>query len=411
MKPLPTKTALSWTSYSVSKRSKQPLLDFILDALKDHGCTILRHSNAQSAPFFISYETPSGTRRSLLAYAFYANSKITTNRPEDEHRFQIKYGSDLKTSLDIAIQPEAVITTIMLGINPEQGYFVAVDPLVNTPAPMSRSVEFKDRNVAHVLSEGWSTWERDRHAPKAEGRPAFDPSALDVRTEVLIGGTRKHLYDLITLEQIAFGLEPGQRHLAADKLHKELQGAKAQVQDQTQRHQLLDELGISDEALFDLIEDAGRLKMAVRGWVAEHHLERFLQSIPGITECERLNEEGKPDISLRWKGSAPILIECKNTLRDTYADGTPRVDFQRTRAAKGNPCSRYYQPGDFPILAACLHPVRESWDFEFALTRQLPAHNKCADRINSNVRVKAPCFTADIGKVLDAHVAGILLAP
>jgi hypothetical protein len=35
----------------------------------------------------------------------------------------------------------------------------------------------------------------------------------------------------------------------------------------------LDELQIAPDALFDLIWSASRLKMAVRGWVAETHLE------------------------------------------------------------------------------------------------------------------------------------------
>ena len=37
-------------------------------------------------------------------------------------------------------------------------------------------------------------------------------------------------------------------------------------------HKLLDELSVTPEALLDLINSASRLKMAVRGWVAETHL-------------------------------------------------------------------------------------------------------------------------------------------
>jgi hypothetical protein len=92
-------------------------------------------------------------------------------------------------------------------------------------------------------------------------------------------------------------------------------------------------------------------------------------------------------------GSPPILIECKNTLRQTYADGRPKVDFQRTRASKGDPCSRYYAPSDFPILAACLHAVTERWEFRFALTGELPAHKTCEGRIANMVPVEQPLFT------------------
>lgn len=355
------------------------------------------------APFFIAYETPSGTRHGLLAYAFYANAKITKNRPSDEHRFQVKYGGDLKISLDVAIDPHNIVTTIFVGINPEQGYFVAADPLMNNPAPMSRSIEFKQRNIDEVLSSGWATWERDRRPPKTQGRPAYDPEDLDFRTEVLIGGTQEHLYDLIRLERIARGLDPGERHLAADQLHRELAKAKTKAPS----HQLLEELGLDDQALFDLIDGASRLKMAVRGWVAELHLEQVLQATPGVSECYRLDGEGKPDLSLRWKGAGPILIECKNALRQTYADGRPKVDFQRTRASKGDPCSRFYRPEDFPILAACLHPVKEVWAFEFALTEKLPRHETCEGRIKSGLAVGAPLFSSSPGVIFDAHLKAI----
>ncbi|MDQ4408135.1 hypothetical protein RBU00_19710 [Rhizobium sp. AN63] len=158
-------------------------------------------------------------------------------------------------------------------------------------------------------------------------------------------------------------------------------------------HPIVKEFGIAPEALFDLIEGAGRLKMAVRGWVAEQHLFEKLKVIPGVTDCMRLEEDGKPDVSLRWNCGAPILIECKNTLRTTYADGRPKVDFQKTRAAKGNPCSRYYRPEDFPVLAACLHAVTENWDFKFALTAELEPHKSCTGRINSSIGISEPIFT------------------
>lgn len=74
------------------------------------------------------------------------------------------------------------------------------------------------------------------------------------------------------------------------------------------------------------------------------------------------------------EGQQAILLECKNVLRTTYAGGIPKLDFQRTRASKSDPCLRYYMPSDFQVLAACLHPVTEQWEFKFALTSKLPPH-------------------------------------
>lgn len=389
-------SAFSWKIYSVSAHDKEPLLRFMQEALDARGCTIVHIGPANRAPFHIVLDLPGGERLSVLAYAFLANSKPTKNRPDDEHRFQIKYGGDLSGVMDVAADPLGITTTIFLGIDIERRIFVAADPLMNDPSPMSRSVEFKAENVDDVLARGWSAWERDRREGKTTTRRAFE-LLPDIRTETLIGGKQARLLDLILLERVARGLDPGERHLVADKFSAlPNPSAAGHIS-----HKLLDELQIAPEALLDLISSASRLKMAVRGWVAETHLEEYLKGIRGITDCQRLQGDGQPDISLRWKGSKPILIECKNVLRTTYAGGIPKLDFQRTRASKADPCSRYYMPSDFQVLAACLHPVREEWVFEFARTADLPPHSTCEGRINSNLPVRGPAFSARIQDVLD----------
>jgi hypothetical protein len=390
-----TAKALGWKTYSVRRADKEPLLRFILEALEMRGCRVLHASTPDRAPFYIVYETYSGQRNGLLAYAFFANTKPTRNRPPDEHRFQIKYGGELSGILRVVVDPNELITTIFLGIDAERGVFVAADPLMHDPSPMSRSIEFKSSTVSDILSKGWIAWERDRHSPKTRERPTpvLDE---DVRTEVLVGGRKDRLFDLVQLEQIARGLDPGERHLIADKL---LEGQKSDFPESS--HKLLTELNIPSEALFDLIQNASRLKMAVRGWVAEAHLETTLKNVHGVTECHRIEGEGTPDLTLRWKGSPPFFIECKNVLRKTNAAGLAKVDFQRTRASKGDPCTRYYRPGDFQILAACLHPVSERWEFTYALTGELPKHKHCAGRITNNIVVGAPHFSSFAETVFD----------
>jgi hypothetical protein len=388
--------AFSWKVYSVSARDKAPLIQFIRRALETRGCTIHHMSAANRAPFHIVLDMPGGERLSVLVYAFLANSKPTRNRPADEHRFQIKYGGDLSGVIDVAVDPLGVTTTLFVGIDLDRNVFVAADPMMNNPSPMSRSVEFKTENIERILAEGWSAWERDRREAKTTTRRAFE-LLPDIRTEILIGGRQERLLDLILLERVARGLDPGERHLIADKF-RELPGKHAAGKIS---HRLLDELSIAPEALLDLINSASRLKMAVRGWVAEAHLEAYLKGVAGVTECVRLQGDGQPDISLRWRHSEPILVECKNVLRTTYAGGIPKLDFQRTRAAKSDPCSRYYMPTDFQVVAACLHPVTEQWEFKFALTRELPTHRSCPGRIDNNVRVGLGSFSSQIDAVLD----------
>lgn len=380
---------LTWKTYGVSRSDKAPLVEFVVEGLRRRGCNVTSVSSLNRAPYLIAFETPSGERQVILAYVFYANAKVTNERPEDEHRFQIKYGGNLKSVLEVAVDPNGAITTIFLGIDVARGIFIAADPLLNAHSPMSRSVEFKRNNVEEVLNRGWAVWERDRLPGKSE---RAEPIA-DLRTEVLIGGTQDRVLDLISLERMAFGLDPGERHLLADKID-ELTAAPA-------AHPILKEMQLESDELLELIAGTSRLRMAVRGWVAETHLERELSRLSGVTECHRLTAEGVPDISLRWRDSPPILVECKNVLRTTYTDGRPKLDFQRTRASKNDRCSRYYAPSDFQVVAACLHAVTERWEFRFATTAELPQHSSCAGKIANMLAVAEPLFTNQADIVFD----------
>lgn len=366
--------SFEYRKWGVMRSAKAPLLDFLVEGLKAAGCAILHVSDPAFAPFLITYETPLGDRQGVLAYAFFANSKLTKNRPEDEHRFQIKYGSDSKALLPLEQDPSRLVTTIFVGIDTERGIMVGADPVLHDQTPMFISLEFKREHAEAIHKCEWHAWERD--SLRRIGEPI----------EVLVGVGQRRVLDYIRFERMAIGLDAGHRQLLAEQLL----GNPALAE--TGPHALTEELRLSEHEVLDLIQGASRLKMAVRGWVAEHHLERFLQEIPGVEDCRRLDEEGRPDIELRFKHSRPILVECKNVLRQPAADGRARVDFQRTRVSKGDPCSRYYRPDDFQVLAACLHAVTERWEYRFIPTVKLPAHQKCKGRIQSNLRVGTDWF-------------------
>jgi len=215
-----------------------------------------------------------------------------------------------------------------------------------------------------------------------------------------VGAVRSRLLDLIRFERAAKGLDQGHRQLLAEKFQSGLLTI-LDGRGEEERHKLIKELGLSGPALFDLIDESARLKMAVRGWVAEVHLEALLKAVPEVSDCARINEEGRPDIALNYRYHGPILIECKNVLRAPAKDGTPRLDFQRTRASKADPCSRYYRPEDFSIVAACLHSITEEWEFRYALTRVLPEHLKCPGRIKSAIQVKGRTWFENPAEVLE----------
>jgi hypothetical protein len=159
-----------------------------------------------------------------------------------------------------------------------------------------------------------------------------------------------------------------------------------------------------ERAVLDLIASARRLKMAVRGWVAEEHLVKRLAEVRGVSECVRLDIEGGADVSLRFEGSRPLRVQCKNVLRTKLADGTPRMDFQKTRASQGDPCSRYYKPEEYDLIAACLHAVTERWEYKYVIPGVLDRHRRCPQRVGNNVRIDER-WSADARSVL-ASIAG-----
>jgi hypothetical protein len=374
---------MDYRRFRISARDRGPLLRFIQEALERCGCSVLNASSPNEAPFRLTFEAPDGERMGILVYAFLANSKATRNRPYDEHRFQLKYGSNDGELHELWQDPFQLYTTLLVGINPELGFFVGADPLHHSPTRFFISIEFKDRHARAVLADGWASWERVTRR-----------GGIDEPIELMVGGSAENFLRYIRFERAAKGLDVGHRTLLAEKLATLSRFDSIQI---TQTpgpeipaalvHHLTQEFELKETEILDLIQSAPRLKMAVRGWVAEVHLQRTISELPGVTECVRLEEEGSPDICVRIADARPLLIECKNVLRGRLADGTVRVDFQKTRSSKDDPCTRFYRPEDFDIVAACLHPCTERWEFRFALTGSMDPHKRCAGRLSNLVRL------------------------
>lgn len=269
---------------------------------------------------------------------------------------------------------------------------------MHNPTKFFIRVEFKDQHAEEIKRKGWHAWERVKR-----GRGANDP------VEVLVGGTKEMFLDLIRFERMACGLPQGDRQLVADK-HRSVWGAESSVgelpvAEQSALHPLLEELQLDAHDVLELISGARRLKMAVRGWVAEEHLRETLSKVPGMTFCQRLDEEGGPDLRVRYRDGPLLTVECKNVLRElNKTRQLPRIDFQRTRASRQDPCSRYYAPSDFDIVAGCLHAVTERWEFRYVLPQALDPHPRCPGKLASNVLMDDR-WHAQAEKVLEQAMA------
>lgn len=331
----------------------------------------------------------------ILVYAFFANSQPTRNRPADEHRFQVKYGGESKRLHRLWQDPYLLYTTLFCGIDPERGIFVGADPVLHSPTRFFISIEYKQRHVEEICTRRWHSWERQRR----EG--SDDP------VEVLVGGTKESFLRYVRLEREALGEAPGHRQLLAENLLMPASFASGAVgtvaplvPPAKTLHGLAEEFQLSETEVLDLISRARRLKMAVRGWVAEEHLVRKLSRVDGVDRCERNDAEGAADVDVVFKG-VPLKVECKNVLRERLTSGAIRMDFQRTRASKNNPWSRFYSPMDFDVVAACLHAVEQTWTFRYAIPSELDPHPRCATRLSNLVRIDDR-WNADAAAVLTA---------
>src|SRR4051812_18145092 len=112
----------------------------MLDALRSEGCKIIHEPTVSMAPFRITFETTAGERLGIIAYAFTANSTRTRNRPEDEHRFQMQYGSERDNGggrlHELWQDPYGLYTTLLIGIDVERGIFVGADPMLHNPTKL-----------------------------------------------------------------------------------------------------------------------------------------------------------------------------------------------------------------------------------------------------------------------------------
>lgn len=144
-----------YRTYHVSAKDKKPLQDFIVEALHTSGCRILFLSPPDEAPFRVTFETADGERLGIVAYAFLANQRVTTNRPADEHRFQVKYGSKDGKLHELWQDPYGLYTTLFVGIDVDHRIFVGADPILHSPTKMFISIEFKGDEVNEILRLGW----------------------------------------------------------------------------------------------------------------------------------------------------------------------------------------------------------------------------------------------------------------
>lgn len=146
-------------------------------------------------------------------------------------------------------------------------------------------------------------------------------------------------------------------------------------------HPLELKYGLTSQELLDAIDKRFRLKVALEGAVAEVHFERklLIASREGwLNSYEGHDEDGKHDFTIVTLAGLTIRVEVK-TIRN---GAKPQVELQKTRAAKGDPSSRYYDRNHFDVVAVCVGRHTGDWSqFRYVLVRDLPSHRNHHNKI------------------------------
>lgn len=146
-------------------------------------------------------------------------------------------------------------------------------------------------------------------------------------------------------------------------------------------HALELKYGLTAQELLDAIDKRFRLKVALEGAVAEVHFERKLRiaSREGwLTSYESHDVDGMHDFTVVTLSGMAIRVEVK-TIRN---NAKPQVELQKTRAAKGDPSSRYYDREHFDVVAVCVGRSTGDWSqFRYALVRELPSHRNHPNKL------------------------------
>lgn len=359
--------------YRVQGRSD--LHTFLIEAVRASGGRVLYASDPRRAPVYLGVQMDSDERIGLLVYPFRVTRNFIKNRPNDEVRGQLRYGAEesWKKEHPLGRDVAGVDVTLILGVDPADGVILGLDANLWDPLPMGISFYAKDAEIQQAKASGWHVWEKINRPGKKRSAPR-SPTNL----ETVVAFSPDRLIDFARLERraTALRLDPPLRYSAAMAL-----AAKTADGEPPLRHVLEEQFALTSAQILDIIGGRNRLSVAVRGGVAEHHLERLLKSSPDIAAVERLDVDAMHDFNVTLSDGRLLRVECKNASPKASASGDFKVEVQKTRASKGDPASRFYPVDGFDVVAACLFSPTGKWEFRFGPTSRMKRQRDFHDRL------------------------------
>jgi hypothetical protein len=348
---------------------------FLVAAVNRSGGRVLYASDPNRAPVYLGVQLDSDERIGMLIYPFRITRNTIRNRPADEVRGQLRYGSEETWLRDHPVGRDVagVDVTMILGIDLAEGVFLGLDANLWDPLPMGISFYAKEAEIKQAQKSGWHIWEKVNRSGTKRSE-ARSPTNL----ETVVAFTSDRLVDYARLERRATSLrlDPPLRYSAAAML-----ADPAANNALPRRHVLEKQFALTSEQILDIIGGRNRLSVAVRGGVAEYHLEQLLKQAPQIANVERLDVDAMHDFDVTLIDGRRLRVECKNASPKTSANGMFRVEVQKTRASKGDVSSRFYPVDGFDVVAACLFSPTGKWQFRYGLTSLMARHKEFPDRL------------------------------
>lgn len=359
--------------YSVSRR--EDLHAFLVSAVEASGGRVIYVSDPDKAPVYLGVQLDSDERMGMLIYPFRITQNQIRNRPSDEVRGQLRYGSEGSWGRDHPIWRDTagVDVTLVLGVDPIDEVIVGLDATLWDPLPMGISFYCKKAEMGKAKQDGWHVWEKANRGGSKRSS-ARSPTNL----ETVVAFTSDRLIDFARLQRqsTSLRLDSALRHSVATAMTQPNAPQAMQA-----RHVLEEKFDLTSQQILDIIIGRNRLSVAVRGGVAEHHLERHLRDSPGVRDVQRLDKDAEHDFDVTMQDGRFLRVECKNASPELYASGEPKVEVQKTRASKGDRASRFYAVDKFDVVAACLFSSTGLWEFRFGKTSGMLRHRDFPDRL------------------------------
>lgn len=373
--------------YRVQGRSD--LHAFLISAIGASGGRVLFSSSPDRAPVYLGVQLDTDERIGMLVYPFRMTRNTIRNRPSDEVRGQLRYGSESSWQREHPVGRDiaGIDVTMILGLDATEGVLIGLDATLWDPLPMGISFYAKASEIDRAKQTGWHVWEK-ANRPGSKRTAPRSPTTF----ETIIAFTPDRLVDYARLERRASSLrlDPPLRHAAAIALAGET------VDHGSRRHVLEEQFGLNSEQILNIIHGRHRLSVAVRGGVAEHHLEHQLQHDPRVAIVKRLDADAMHDFDVVLDDGEQLKLECKNASPKPYANGDFKVEVQKTRTSKEDPASRFYPADAFDVVAACLFSATGKWEFRYGRTSDMPRHKDFPDRLAA-VQTITAAWTTSLG--------------